>query len=180
MRRLAELAGTELKWEQPTSMKMEYNLYAGDGNEVVASLRFRSSFGSLATAECADGCWTFKRVGFFQTRVTIRRCDSDEEIASFRNNTWTSGGTLELPDGHSYRASTNFWMTKYEFLATNDEILLGYRKIGGFFHLSSYVDIYPSAVQLPELPWMVILGWYLTILLQQDTAAASTAVVAAV
>jgi hypothetical protein len=178
MKEIAGLAGTELKWEQPNSMKMEYNLYAGNGAEIVATLKFRSSFGSLATATCADGCWTFKRVGFFQTRVTIRRCDSEEEIASFRNNTWTNGGALELPGGRAYRASTNFWKTKYEFLSTEGEILIGYRKIGGFLHKSSFVDVYPAALQIPELPWMVILGWYLTIMLQQDDAAASAAVAA--
>jgi len=169
MRRIAELVGKELKWEQPSSMKMEYILLV-DG-ETAAALKFRNSFGSLATAECADGCWTFKRVGFFQTRVTIRRCGSDDEIATFRNNTWTSGGTLILPGGRAYRATTNFWNTKYEFLAETDEILLEYRRIGGFFRLSSYVAIHPAAALLPELPWMVILGWYLTILLHQDDAA---------
>lgn len=178
MKRLAELIGTELKWEQPNAMKMEYDLHAGEGNEIAATLKFRSAFGSLATAECADGCWTFKRVGFFQTRVTIRRCDSDEESASFHNNTWMHGGTLELSDGRSYRASTNFWMTKYQFLTAADDVLLEYRKIGGFLHFSSFVDINPAAALIPELPWMVILGWYLTILLHQDSAAVTAAVAA--
>jgi hypothetical protein len=171
MKRLVDLAGTEMKWEQPSAMKMEYNLYTGESEEVVSTLKFRSSFGSLATAECADGCWTFKRVGFFQTRVTVRRCDSDEEIASFRNNTWTSGGILELPDGRTYRASTDFWKTKIEFLSASDEPLVEYRKIGGFFHYSAYMTIHPAAGSIAELPWMAILGWYLAILLQQDAAA---------
>ena len=46
---------------------MEYELRAGD--MLAATLRFRSSFGSFATAEDGDGCWTFKRVGFWQTSV---------------------------------------------------------------------------------------------------------------
>ena len=55
-------SGQTLKWLQPNWLKMEYELHAGE--EVVATLRFRSSFGTLATAQSADGCWTFKRVGF--------------------------------------------------------------------------------------------------------------------
>jgi hypothetical protein len=180
MDKLASLVGKPLKWEQPHAMKMEYGLYVGEEQETVATLKFRSSFGSLATAECADGCWTFKRVGFFQTRVTVRPCNSETEIASFRNNTWTSGGVLELPDGRSYRASTNFWKTKYEFLAENEDVLIEYRKIGGFLHYSSHMEIHPAAANLPELPWMAILGWYLTILLQQDAAGAAAAAAAAV
>lgn len=173
MKRMIELVGMEMKWEQPSAMKMEYTLYPGESGDGIATLKFRSSFGSLATAECADGCWTFKRVGFFQTRVTVRSCGSDAEIASFRNNTWTSGGVLELPDGRNYRASTNFWKTKIEFLSTSEEPLVEYRKIGGFFHYSSYMVIHPAAASIAELPWMAILGWYLAILLQQDAAAAA-------
>jgi len=30
MRRIAQLIGYELKWEQPNILKTEYNLYAGD------------------------------------------------------------------------------------------------------------------------------------------------------
>lgn len=175
MKHIAELNSQELKWDQPSAMKMEYLLLA-DG-EAAASLKFRSSFGSLATAESADGAWTFKRVGFFETRVTVRPRGSEQEIAHFRNNTWTNGGTLFLDDGRAYRATTNFWMTKYEFLTENDEILLEYRRIGGFFRLSSMMVIHPAGMRLRELPWMAMLGWYLTVLLHQDsvTAAAITA-----
>jgi len=68
MRKIAELIGQQLKWGQPSAFKMQYELQAGD--ELAATLRFRSSFGSFATGESADGCWTFKRTGFWQTRVT--------------------------------------------------------------------------------------------------------------
>ena len=173
MRAISQFVGQPLKWEQPKAMKMEYELHCGE--ELVATLRFRSAFGSFATAESADGCWTFKRVGFFQTRVNIRTCDSEADLAAFRNNTWTSGGTLELPDGRHFPASTNFWMTKYEFRNEAEEELFAYRKIGGFLHMSSYVDIQPGTASLAELPWMVLLGWYLVILLQQDAAAVAAA-----
>ena len=173
MRSIAQFVGQSLKWEQPKVMRMEYELRCSE--ELVATLRFRSAFGSLATAECADGCWTFKRAGFFQTRVTIRECNSDNEIAVFRNNTWTSGGTLELPDGHRYPANTNFWLTNYAFTADTGQELVRYTKIGGFLHMSSLVEILPGATLLPELPWMTLLGWYLTIMLHQDAAAAAAA-----
>ncbi|HEY0722558.1 MAG TPA: hypothetical protein VGD41_00915, partial [Pyrinomonadaceae bacterium] len=65
MRKIADVVGQELEWVQPSVFKMQYELRAGD--ELAATLRFRSSFGSLATGESADGCWTFKRIGFWQT-----------------------------------------------------------------------------------------------------------------
>jgi hypothetical protein len=152
---------------------MEYELQ--DGGEVVATLRFRSSFGSFATAESADGCWTFKRVGFWKTRVTVRASGSESDIASFRNNTWKHGGTLELPDGRAYPANTNFWMTEYEFTTQSGEPLLKYSRVRGVLRLSSTVEIQPAAASLTELPWLLMLGWYLTVMIHVD----STVMVAA-
>ncbi len=177
MESLYAMIGQQMKWEQPSFFKMEYELHAND--LVVATLRFRSSWGTFATAESADGCWTFKRVGFWQTRATIRPCSSEAEIASFKNNTWSSGGTLELPDGRQYRANTNFWQSKYSFTDPAGQPMVQYSHVGGF-KLSGLVDIDPSARQVPELPWMVMLGWYLVIMMHQDSAAATAAVTAAV
>lgn len=174
--KISELVGRELKWVQPHMTKMEYELTAGD--EQVATLRYRSSFGSLATAETAQDCWTFKRVGFFQTRVTVRKCGSEVDIATFKNNTWTSGGTLEFADGRTYFASTNFWATEYEIKTGSDELLVKFRKIGGILHASSIVEISPSFALSSEASLLVTLGWYLTILMQMDSSA-TTAVIAA-
>ena len=47
MKKIPEVIGQELKWVQPSAWKMEYELRAGD--ELIATLRFRTSFGSFAT-----------------------------------------------------------------------------------------------------------------------------------
>jgi hypothetical protein len=73
-------------------LKMHYELRSEE--ELIAQVHFKSLWGTLATAESADGCWTFKRVGFLQSRATIRACGSDAEIATFKNHTWSGGGTL--------------------------------------------------------------------------------------
>lgn len=168
MKKIAEVIGRELKWEQPSTWKMEYELRAGE--QLIATLRFRSSFGTFATAESADGCWTFKRVGFWQGRATVHECGSETEIALFRNNTWSGGGTLELPDGRKFPATTNFWQTKLEFQNESGSTLLQF-KSGGLLHLSATVEIDPSAVSSAELPLMVMLGWYLIVMIHADAAA---------
>lgn len=168
MLKIAELIGRELKWTQPHALKMEYELRADD--ELAATLRFKSSFGTLATAESADGCWTFKRIGFWQTKVTVRACGSDTDLAVFKNNTWNNGGTLEFPGGRKIFASLNFWATRYEFTTEADELLLRYTKIGGLVHFSARVEIQPHAAALPELPWLVMLGWYLPVMVYRDAA----------
>ncbi len=54
MQKIAMRSNQVLEWRQPHMLKMEYELYAGD--ELVATLRFRSSFGTLVIAQSADGC----------------------------------------------------------------------------------------------------------------------------
>jgi hypothetical protein len=168
---LRELIGRESRWTQPSAMDASYTLEAGDA--VAATLTFRSSFGSLATGESADGCWTFKRVGFFATRVTIRACGGDSEIAVFHNATWKGGGTLDLSGGRVYRANVNFWQTRFEVTTDTDVPLVSFTHIRGAFHLASDVHIHDAARDVAELPWIVMLGWYLTVMAHRDSASAA-------
>ncbi len=138
-------------------------------------MNFRSSFGSFATAASAEGTWTFKRVGFWQTKVTIRASGAETDLAVFKNNTWSAGGTLELLDGRRYLANTNFWATQYEFKTEAGEALISYTKIGGMLHMSSMMEIHPIMRGVVELPWIALLGWYLTVMMQSDSAAAAAA-----
>jgi hypothetical protein len=170
MRRITDLIGSRLEWLQPSALRMHYELRAGE--ELAASLRFRSSFGSFATAESADGCWTFKRVGFWQTRVTIRSCDSDDNVAVFRNNTWSEGGTLEFPDGARLLANTDFWQSRYEFKTETGERLVEF-ETGGLIHLSAKVEIARGAATMRELPLVIMLGWYLVVMMQMDQSASA-------
>jgi len=172
VKRLGELVGRELNWVHPDWRRMEYELQ--DGTECAATLRFRTTWGTHATAESGDGCWTFKRVGFLQTRATIRACGADDELASFRNNAWKGGGILELPDGRRYPANTNFWMTSFDFTTEAGDPLVTYRRIGGLLQLSSAMEIQPAAVSVGEFPWIAMLGWYLAVQLHRDSALAGT------
>jgi len=175
MKQLSEVTGLPLQWMQPSAWREAYELRAGD--DLVATLRFRSAFGSFATAETADACWTFKRVGFWTTRVTVRQCGADEDLAIFHNNTWNGGGTLEFAGGRRYLASTNFWQTRYELQTAAGETLLRF-DIGGFFRHSAQVAIESAALRLTELPLLITLGWYLAVMMHQDSSAAAAVVAA--
>ena len=172
MKKIAQLISKPLRWFQPSTFQRQFELQANE--EVVATLRFRSLCGTLATGEGVDGCWTFKRVGFWQTSVTIRECNSDLDIATFKNNTWSGGGTLELPGGKEYRATTNFWNTRFEFQDQSGATVIEF-KTGGLLHLSATVEINPAAAALPEMPWLVMLGWYLILMMYMDASVAGAA-----
>jgi len=170
------MIGRELEWRQPHASRRQFELVAGDDR--VATLEFRSMFGSLATAESADGSWTFKRVGFLQPSVTVRAASNEAEIAVFRNRTWSAGGTLELPDGRRWPANTNFWMSTYEFKNENSEMLVGFTRIRGVIHRAASVEIGSAAATQAELPWLVALGWYLAVMMQDDASGAAAAAAA--
>ncbi len=171
MQKIARANG--LKWSQPSAVRMEYELRSKD--ELVATLKFRSMWGTFATAESGDGCWTFKRVGFWTKKASVRACGSDVDLAVFKNNTWDGGGTLEFPDGRKFKATTNFWETQLTFQTEADEPLVHF-KYGGVFHRAAEVEILPQAKSVPEVPLFVLLGWYLAIMLDTDHAAAAAVI----
>jgi len=171
MKRMAELVGRDLIWNQPKALKAAFDL--SDGAEVVSTLVFRSSFGSLATATSAEGAWTFKRQGFFHPTVTVRPEGQESDLAIFRNRTWKAGGTLEFPDGRHLLGSTNFWQTRYEWTTENDTPVISYRRRSGILHVSATMVLHDPAKDWPELPWIASLGWYLKVLMQRDSAAAA-------
>lgn len=169
-RTICDAGGQSLQWVQPHAFVRAYDLRAGES--VVATLRFRNCFSSQATGLSTDGCWTFKRTGFLTTHVTVRACGTGQDVARFRKKAWSSGGTLELPDGRAYPANSNFWQTRYEIRTASGERVLTFRRVRGLLHLSSEVDVDARAVGLPELACLVMLGWYLTVMQHNDAAPA--------
>jgi len=172
MQAIGKLVGQRLRWVQPSGWSMKYQLEA-DG-QPIASLEFRSMLGSFATGESEDGAWTFKRTGFIRTGVTIRKRGEDADVATFANSTWSGGGTLHLPDGRTLRASTNLWHSQIVFENDTGERLLTF-KGGGILHLSAEIAIDPAGSRMPELPWIVMLGCYLMVMLRSDSGAAAAA-----
>ena len=156
--------GTTLAWVQPHLLKRNYELRAGD--DVIATLRFRSAFGYSATAESSDGCWTFKRGGFLMGS-TVRACDSDAEIARLRDNFWKGGGTLELSDGRKFIATMNMWMTQFEFQDASGQTLFR-MKYHGILRPSVTVELQPGALSVPETSWMVMFAGYVVVMMLSD------------
>jgi hypothetical protein len=167
MNRIATLIGREPKWSQPHAFKMEYELRAGD--EVVATLRFDSAFKARATGESADGRWRFDRLGMFCHRVVVTEHDSGAEILSFTPRKWGSGGVLEFPDGRTFHSAGSVWGTRYTFTGPSQEPLFELRNCGVLHHAAT-LHIARDAARVPELPLLVILGWYLDVMAQSDAA----------
>jgi len=157
----------ELAWSQPRALKMAYELH--QANSTIATLEFRSATGSLAVGTCREGAWTFKRVGFFKPRITIRVKDQAENIAVFANQTWKNGGSISLADGRTFPVTTNFWQSEFEIQTPSGQPLIRFRN-DGFLRMSSVVSVFSNAANLSELPWLMMLGWYIALVSYMDTA----------
>jgi len=90
----------------------------------------------------------------------------------FHNSTWSGGGTLALPDGREFRANTNLWQSRYEFVDDRDRPIVRYAS-GGFIKTTGEMEILPSGLTVPELGCIAMLGWYLVIMMRNDGASAA-------
>ena len=175
MRSIAGFAGQELAWVQPARLKQAFELRSSD--DVVATLRFERS--SLAIGESGEQRWTFKREGFWHPQITVRVPGSEDNVAVFKPS-WV-GGTLELSGGRTLRfGAANFWHSQWDWSdVASQSPLVHFKGRQGILKTEGQVDIEASAVTYPELPLLVVLGWYLLILFARDSDAAAGASAAA-
>jgi hypothetical protein len=175
------LSSSEAEWVQPKTGKRYFELMAGGSS--VMSLEFRSNDGSLANAECDSGSWTFKRVGFFNTLITVRAEGSDKDLAVFRPGTW-GGGILTFPGGPSFAwKSANFWGTAWMFAGCDKPAVrfnsgIKDSKFKDIFKTQATVNVEPSEVDEEKILILLSLGIYLMV--GQDDDAALVAAIAAI
>lgn len=174
MEDLAQVISSTIFWVQPRISERQFELRTQSG--LLGTLHFENVFGTLANAFTADGRWTFKRVGFLNPRVTIREAGGTTDLAVY----WPrlSGyGWLEFGKGNKYQwKPTNFWGSECGFFDIRDELVYVARPGQDHFKLSdlvktqALVEIGPSGRGSVDLPLLLMLGWYLMILQQEDAA----------
>lgn len=167
MKRIAEVAWQELHWTQAEGLKGDYELRGG--MEPVGRIHFERT--TLATAEAEGAAWTFKREGFWRQHVTVREIGSDNNIAEFRPHLG-GGGELHTAYGTTFHlGATNFWHPEWVWEAAGQP-LVTFKPRSGVLKTEGSVEIVRQALQAPELPLLVLLGWYLILLAAKDVAIA--------
>jgi hypothetical protein len=174
---LANYAGRELTWTVSQTQKRTYELHAD--TEVVATLYQPSRWRSYRLGIAADGQWTFARVGMFLQRVVICDADSGAEVAHLARTGWTGKAALTLPDGSQYQwRSGSAWGSKWVWLDASGQPVLRLRQFGAL-RPQCAVAVEPTATASQPLALLAMLGWYLMMLMSEDTAATTAAVIAA-
>jgi hypothetical protein len=166
MRPIADLAGRSALWICRAAPTAEYELR--DGDAVLATLRSRKACGSLASARTEGGHWTFKHVGFFTSRITVRAAEREAETAVYTPKSGRAG-VLAVAQGATYRwrmvdATTRQWTGPLE----EQDWLVRFTFPGTSPRDGSSVEVAPGAAALADLPLLVLLGWYLSVLLATD------------
>jgi hypothetical protein len=172
-----------LHWVQPKAFHRCFELRRGE--HVVGTLEFRSACGSLALAVTSAGRWTFKRVGFFSPRVTVRREGEETDLALYRARWTGTEGILEFPDRRTYMwKAANFWATQFGFHRADGGPLVTFSSGSGegglsnLFKSQARVEMPPAARKAEEVPLLVVLGWYLMVLQREDAAGSAASVAA--
>lgn len=175
MKSLDNLGGRELVWSQPMLSKREFELHSG--SDLVATLKWQRQFGSLATGECADGTWTFKRARFLRPKVTIRISSSEVDIAQYEAG-WAGGGQVLFTDGRGYYwRQRSFWHNVWAFENEAGEILAQFRTDLHVFKQKVRLTVLDVAHAGVDRPLLSLLGMYLMILSDEDTTTAVTAAI---
>lgn len=163
MKRMIDCAGEPLHWEQPNALYANYELR--DSAHRVASLRLHCR---TAKAKSADGAWRFTRSGYLRQMVIVRACADDTEMGRLVRSPWPwQQDELRLPDGRRLRTRSNFWQTWLSLCAEDGTDLIRCQR-----HLtlkmSGKVQMLAAAT-MPELPWLVCLGWYLAVAAEAES-----------
>lgn len=175
----SEIMGSTAEWTQPNTFECFYELRSAEA--LLETLSFRSSCGTLATAEALDEKWTFKRVGFLNPRVTVRVAGSEEDMAVYQPKFW-GDGLLSIDNGQLFMwKPTNFWATDWAFIDQVNNLVMGFKggidqeKLKDIFKIQTTLEFDRTMIYREHTPMLASLGMYLIILHHQDASAAAAA-----
>jgi hypothetical protein len=169
------IASPTAEWVQINTFDKRFELQSAEG--VLGQLAFRSNLGTLAQAETDAGSWSYKRVGFLNPRVTVRKSDAGHDLAIYQPKLW-GDGTLVFNDGTEYSwKSTNFWNSAWAFYDRSGLATVSFdpgierQGLRDAFKMQLTVRIGPSSSRSDLVPILLTLGFYLLVMRQNDNAA---------
>ena len=183
MNSITNLSNEQLNWIQPKATHELFELRTQ--YDLCGVLNFPKSLGSLAEAETAEGKWTLKRVGFFHPKITIRNYGEENDLGFFKPNMMATSGILEMSNGKKFIwEASNFWATKFEFKTESGEAVVSFKsgvddpKLKDWFKTQARVEFTTGKETVKEISLLIMIGWYLIIVLQMDSAAGAVVAVA--
>jgi hypothetical protein len=169
MKNLKEARGT-LTWIGSEPNARDYLLQSG--SEEFARLTWASSNGSLAAGQTALESWSFKRVGFFQPFISIRRDGSNSDLARVDLGA-TGSGAIQFTDAERYLWNGNLWRSEWTWNTPSGALLVAYRRDFSIDARAGEVSIPAEHLHTIHLPLLVVLGWYIIVSMGDEAEAAT-------
>ena len=165
----SNLAGTTLRWRQPSLFKDQHELVTPGGEVVARLIGPPKLFSSTYRAEGFGGAWEFVSQNFWQTSLGIRDQGKELPFAVLSGGIFRSDKTLELPKGER-------WIFQHRMLKGIFEVLDGkgmpvVTVTSRFsFKWLAEVALPASKSSLEQRPWVLMLV-YLLLVRQRHHAA---------
>ena len=162
-----------LTLKQRGMFKSEYDLRSAD--QPVGELVFKGTWRTVATAKSGGGCWTLKEEGVFRTRTLVRRCETEDVVATYHPKAWSKSGVLELTNGKRYFIKSRGLRSSIEIRTSEDASPSITIKIEGIWRTQIRVELAASATSLADLPLLVLFCAYYVVCQQRQAAVAAAA-----
>ncbi len=169
-----------LRWMRTAKEPPEFMLLAGD--RPLAHLRWTRPGGSLAAAETSAASWSLKRGGFLTPHVTIRDASGRADVG--RLEVHLRQGTFDLVGGRSFRLRrAGLLVPAWQVTDASGALLAHIEPVREKARLEGgSVEVEPAGRTLPDLPLLLVVGWYFIVLawFEDEALAASNRVLAVV
>jgi hypothetical protein len=150
----------ELVWRRSSIFGRGLKLESG--SDTLAVLNRWGPWSRNATAESADGRWTFAYsfVGFTRRRIEVREASTGAVVATYLRD-WPRKGGVRFTTGAEFVWDhEGFWRPEYFWSSPGHARLVSYRVSLGF-RTRFEMEIDPGARSVAELPVLALLGGYL-------------------
>lgn len=149
--------GGELSCAKTGFFNSQYEIHAGD--RCIGAFRLNGLFRPTVNATTDEGAWFFEPE---ERSIVVRSQHPLRDLATVDLSFSDHGGILRFPDGRAFIFSSDFWKGRAEFQTPSGDPVVRFR-FHGMFRPSAEIDILEGGRKLPELPWLLMLGWSLIV-----------------
>ncbi len=165
---------TALTWHPAKGNRHELRV----GDDIYAELHRHSIFGSLTTGEVLSGKFSFKRMGFFKPYITVRQDGTETDLAVQRK-AGRGEEELRFTDGTVFVwKATKDKKKEKGYYDSKGNLLVGFIPKHGLMKSSCEIRLTPDTAACPQIPLLLMAGWYHLILENEDEIAMMTSVIA--
>ena len=158
-------AGRRLEWVHPDVERPEYELRMG--SELIAT--FVETSADSAIARTAEDILIFRKFGYANPHVIVKREGSDKEEARF-DSSETEPGLLKFASGRLFHWECHLWRASWLWNDSSGRHLMALKRDFGVAGKNEgHVEIADLGTESEGVGLLVLIGWYL-ILLSAETS----------